>query len=336
MNTYPNISVIIPSNHGHDDLLKIVCAIVFQTIKPAEIIIVDSSNECGTSPSDITSLCATHNVKLNYIHYENALPGQARNIGLDNANSNADMIAFIDVQTIPKPCWLEASLELIIINHVAGVYGSTTFSAKNSFESLVRDAFYGVSPRRTLPGSIFRREVFVKAGQLIDWVRAGEDTEWMLRLELMNIPVIFSPTNQIDYIGLIGIDIKKILKKWYRNYTASQDLPHFFPQKLFLWLFLYPTLIFVAFNWNYLVANWRMDSPLYIGHITKIAVFLPILVYIITRGILLPMRRGVGFSRLFPIRFIAIAFISFMADAVKAWTFSVPSQRKDSRIDQYK
>jgi hypothetical protein len=48
------------------------------------------------------------------------------------------------------------------------------------------------------------------------------------------------------------------------------------------------------------------------------------------------MRRGVGFSRLFPIRFIAIALISFMADAVKAWTFSVPSQRKDSRIDQYK
>ena len=67
-----------------------------------------------------------------------------------------------------------------------------------------------------------------------------------------------------------------------------------------------------------------MDSPLYIGHITKLAAILPPLAYVFTRGILLPLRRGVGFSRIFPIRFIAIALISFLADAVKALVFSAP------------
>lgn len=322
MTSDPNISVIIPSNHGHHDLLRIVEAVCFQTIKPSEIIIVDSSADCGICPTSITAVCMVNNIKLFYWHCEFALPGQARNIGLNNAN--ADLIAFIDVQTIPRPCWLETSLELLLNNNVAGVFGGTSFSAETSFEKLVRDAFFGVLPRKTLPGSIFRRKVFVKAGQFIDWVRAGEDTEWMLRLELMNISVIYLPTASIDYVGLIGIDTNKLLKKWYRNYSASHDLPHLFPQKLFLWFVLYPTIIFIAFNWNYLLANWRMDSPLYIGHITKLAAILPPLAYVFTRGILLPLRRGVGFSRIFPIRFIAIALISFLADAVKALVFSAP------------
>lgn len=328
MITTPKISVIIPSNHGHHDLLKIVSAVCCQTVKPIEIIIVDSSVECGSCPAGITVLCADSGIELFYEHRARALPGQARNIGLSIAN--AELVAFIDVQTIPRPCWLEASLNLLLNDGVAGVFGGTSFSATNPFERLVRDAFHGVLPRKTLPGSVFRREVFVKAGQFIDRVRAGEDTEWMLRLELLNIPVMYPPSTLIDYVGLIGLDIKKLLNKWYRNYSASHDLPHLFPQKLFLWLVLYPMIIFIAFNWNYLIANWRMESPLYIGHITKITAILPPLAYVFTRGILLPLRRGVGFSKLFPIRFIAIAFISFMADAIKALVFSTPKLIRDN------
>ena len=327
MASIPNISVIIPSNHRHYDLLKIIDAVCCQTIKPAEIIIVDSLDEFGACPAEITALCETSGVELFYVHRARALPGQARNIGLGIINTK--LIAFVDVQTIPRPCWLETSLNLLLNDDVAGVFGGTIFSATTSFERLVRDAFYGVLPRKTLPGSVFRREVFVKAGHFIDWVRAGEDTEWMLRLELLNIPIGYPPSALIDYVGLIGLDIKKLLKKWYRNYTASQDLPHLFPQKLFLWLVLYPLIIFIAFNWNYLIANWHEDSPLYIGHITKMTVLLPILAYVLTRGILLPLRRGVCFSRVLPIRFIAIATISFMADAVKAWVFSIPKRQRD-------
>ena len=325
MNIKPTIVVIIPSNHAHDDLLKIVMAVCRQTVKPNEIIIVDSYVGTAFCPENITDFCVLHGVRLIYEHRKLAFPGQARNVGLGLAK--AELIAFIDVQTIPRPDWLEASLKVLPNNNVAGVYGSTSFSAETWLERLIRDAFFGLLPRKTLPGSIFRRDVFIKTGHFIDWVRAGEDTEWMLRLKLLKIPVVSLPVALVDYEGLIGMNLNSIMKKWHRNYSASHELPHLFPQKLFLWMVLYPLIIFVSFNWNYLIANWRMDSPFYIAHITKIAASFPIVAYVITRGVLLPLRRGVGFSRLFPFRFIAISYISFVADIMKAIAFSMPNQK---------
>ena len=320
-----DISVIVPSNHGHHELLKIMLAICQQTVKPSEIVIVDSSIECGTCPAEVTNLCKVSGVHLIYLHQAKALPGQARNIGLELVG--AELIAFIDVQTIPRPNWLEISSYLLISKGVTGVWGATFFKANTKFERLVRDCFYGILPRRTLPGSVFQRKVFAQAGQFVDWARAGEDTEWMLRLELLNVPVVSPSSALIDYTGLIGSDIKKLIKKWLRNYTASRDLPHFFPQRLFLWLIFYPLLILIAFNWNYLIADWRMDSPFYIGHVTKIVVSMPVLAYVVIRGLALPLQRGVSVGRLLPIRFFAITFICFIADVVKVLAFSIPKRR---------
>ena len=325
MNISPDISVIIPSNHAHADLLKIVMSVFRQTVKPTEIIIVDSCGHDAICPIEIMDLCMLHGVNLIYDIRKDIFPGLARNIGLGLAK--ADIVAFIDVQTIPRPYWIELSIKALSNDKVSGVFGSTSFSAETCFERLVRDAFFGILPRKTLPGSIFKREVFSKAGHFIDWVRAGEDTEWLLRLGLLKIPVVSLPLALIDYEGLIGINLNSILRKWHRNYSSSHELPHLFPQKLFLWMFLYPLIIFVGFNWNYLFANWREDSPLYIAHITKIASSFPFFAYVFARGILLPLRRGVGFTQLFPIRFLKIAGICFMADAVKAYAFSIPKRK---------
>jgi hypothetical protein len=188
-----------------------------------------------------------------------------------------------------------------------------------------------MQPRRTLPGSVFSRKVFTKVGQFVDWARAGEDTEWMLRLELLKVPVACPSSALIDYVGLIGSDMKTLLSKWHRNYMAAHDLPHFFPQRLLLWLILYPLLILIAFNWNYLIADWRMDSPFYIGHVTKLVVVLPVLAYVVMRGLALPLQRGVAIRRLLPIRFFAITLICFMADVVKVLVFSIPKRNHDTR-----
>ena len=306
--------------------MAIVRALCSQTAKPFEIVIVDSSLQGGVCPAEIEVVCSASNIKLKYEHRERAFPGNARNIGLDLASG--ELIAFIDVQTIPRLNWLEASsLRLLEGRGYFGVLGATCFNAQNRFESLVRDGFYGAFPRRTLPGSVFRREVFVMAGRFIDWARAGEDTEWMLRLEVLRISTVYSSSALVDYVGLIGTDIKQLLKKWFRNYAASRALPHFFPQKLLLWIVIYPLLLLIAFNWNYLIADWRMDSPLYIGHVTKTAAFLPMLIYVIVRGLMLPLRRGVDIWRLLPIRFVAIAFVCCVADFVKILVFSLPHRK---------
>ena len=90
-----DISIIIPSNHDHHELLKIVRALCQQKVKPAEIVIVDSSLECGACPGEVTKSCAFSGIRLIYVHLAHALPGQARNIGLELAK--AELIAFIDV-----------------------------------------------------------------------------------------------------------------------------------------------------------------------------------------------------------------------------------------------
>ena len=320
-----DISVIIPSNHDHHELLRVLHSVFCQTIKPSEIVIVDSSPEGVICPAEIKALCARSSIQLIYEHRERAFPGDARNIGRGLANTV--LIAFIDVQTLPRPRWLEASLGQLARQGVSGVWGATCFSSHNAFERLVRDGFYGVLPRKTLPGSVFRREVFEKAGQFIDWIRAGEDTEWMLRLEVLKIPIAESSNPLVDYVGLIDSDMSLLLKKWHRNYSAARDLPHFFPQKLLLWLVLYPLIVLIAFNWNWLLAEWSMDSPLYIGHVTKIVAILPALIYVIVRGFVLPLQRGVGIWRLLPLRFLAIMAVCFMADLVKVLVFSMPKRK---------
>ena len=326
------ISVIIPSNHSHHELIVVVQALCNQTIKPAEIIIIDSSDEQGECPTELITICESNVLQLIYKKITNALPGHARNIGLGLAGS--ELIAFIDVQTIPRAQWLEISLKLLVNNDIAAVWGKTIFCAETRFERLVRDGFYGTEPRRTLPGTVCKREVFAKAGQFVDWVRAGEDTEWILRLKLLKIVIVYPPIATIEYTGLTGLDMKQILKKWYRNYTTSRELPHFFPQKMLMWLVLYPLIVLSAFNWNYLIADWRMDSPLYIGHVTKTVAILPTFFYLSVRGIFLPLSRGVRIGHLLPVRFIAITVICFMADVVKFLVFSIPKRKIDiSKFD---
>jgi glycosyltransferase involved in cell wall biosynthesis len=327
-----DISVIIPSNHSHHELLKVVSAICQQTLKPAEIVIVDSSLECGACPKEVTNSCAFSGIQLIYVHLAHALPGRARNIGLEL--SSAELIAFIDVQTIPKPNWLEISSHLLTSNRALGVWGATNFNADTTFERLVRDSFHGVQTLRTLPGSVFDRKVFAKVGQFIDWARAGEDTEWMLRAELLKVPVVCPTCVLIDYVGLIGLDFKTLLRKWHRNYSAARGLPQFYPHRLILWLIFYPLLILIAFNWNYLVADWRLESPFYIGHVTKIVAILPSLTYVVIRGMMLPLKRGIAIKQLLPTRFLAVTFVCFIADAVKVLMFSIPKRKHDfSAID---
>jgi hypothetical protein len=72
-----------------------------------------------------------------------------------------------------------------------------------------------------------------------------------------------------------------------------------------------------------------MNSPFYINHVTKTAVILPAIIYVLVRGLVLPLQRGVGILRLLPIRFLAIIFVCLMADFVKFLVFSLPNRKYD-------
>ena len=127
-----DISVIIPSNHAQIDLLRAVRSVCDQTIQPAEIIIVDSYISEVICVDELSILCSLKNINLIYIRRSLSLPGSARNIGFEKSTST--FIAFIDVQTIPRPYWLETYLKLFENKSILGIWGATSFQAETILE----------------------------------------------------------------------------------------------------------------------------------------------------------------------------------------------------------
>lgn len=319
------ISVIIPCNHSHTELDRTVAAVCAQSHKPFELVIVDSSVDRGGDIASLVNACENKGIQLNYLAVDNVFPGHARNIGIEHAES--PWIALIDVSTVPRPCWLAQAARQIESDGLDGVWGATVFEAFLFAEGLFRDGIFGMAPRQTLPGSVVHRRVMARAGIFIQWVRSGEDTDWMLRVKLMQFAVNDSIGVTADYIGLRGLNSSMMLSKWVHYYSSSRSLPHLFNQKLLVWILVYPLLIFVALNWNDLVANWRMDSPWYVPNITKAAVIIPPLIYITVRGFVIPARRGVPIRKLLPVRFVLIAMVCGLLDAIKAAMLLFPHTR---------
>lgn len=318
--------MIIPSNNPHSELIKITIQASNQSVTPNEIIIIDSSPERGKCPDAIRIKSDELGIKLSYHSAEKSYPGHARNLGI--AKSRNDYLAFLDVKTSPHPDWLKQVTSLESNAALHGVWGLTNFKVTNRFEKLMKDGFFGRAPRRTLPGSIVRRSTLDHVGLFIDWARAGEDTDWIQRVELHGLQFISPLSSTITYTGLQGQEPAELAKKWWRNYNASAELPHLFPQKILIWTIFYPTLVLLAFNWNSLIADWKTDSILYIPNITKIVAITPALLYFMVRGLLIPYHNKVPYSELMPLRWISIATVCLIGDVVKAIAMLRPTLKR--------
>ena len=297
-----------------------------QRVLPAEIIVVDSSLEepKGDSWQTVIDQLAEAGSALHVIGCKEVLfPGAARNLGIRAANQN--WLAFLDCETIPCENWLLGQVERIQVSGSSGSFGLTTYAVNSSKQAIVRDAIYGRLPLRTLPGSVFSRDLFNLVGQFIPTTRAAEDTEWMIRAKAMGVKITDSSEEAlISYKGLTKLGFRGLAKKWRRNYLSSRQLQHLKVQTTIVWLLGYVVVSLIAFNWNELVAGWEVNSPFYIGHVTKIVSLTPVSLYIVFRGCYLPYKRGVPLSDIFPFRFLLLAAVGAFLDAVKVTTIFFP------------
>ncbi len=74
----------------------------------------------------------------------------------------------------------------------------------------------------------------------------------------------------------------------------------------------------LIYNWNLIFAHFNVKSVLYIPHITKIYVSSLLLLSVIFRGIIRPLRRKVECSFIFPVNWIIIGLLGVALDIVKA------------------
>lgn len=312
------VSLIIPSKNNDKNILNLVLGIMSWEEVPNEIIIIDSSNRKIELPEEFEFFLDKYNIRLEIVYGEKFYPGHARNIGIKkSANS---LVAFLDVSTYPKDSWLSSCLKIIELENCEGVWGNTYYLANTYLKKIFRACSFGSAPIQTLPGSVFKKDVFSKCGLFIQETRAGEDGDWMSRVRVHKIKMALSE-EFLSYNELNNYSIKDLLKKWFRNYTHTARLPFFRAHKDFYFYVISLIAILLAYNWNRVIASWDMSNIFYVPNITTGIMLLLSFCYIVIRGIALPYKKGVSLSFIFPVNFIIITIMSVMVDITKATAF---------------
>lgn len=313
------ISLIIPNQDDEEKLSKLLCSIPHWKIIPNEIIIINTSSDTFSIPKDFELLIEKSNIKFHLIHKKKIYPGHARNIGIGNASNL--LLAFLDTSTHPFNNWLSDGMDIIDSNNYQIVWGKTYYQAENFLTKIFRACTYGEKPIKTLPGSIMHKNVFKICGLFVESTRAGEDGDFMSRVELHNINVTESK-NFLNYEKLNQMSFFEILRKWYRNYFYTARLPYFRPHKDIYFYGISFTAIIIAYNWNRIVDPTGMENELFIPNITKISILLIFLIYIYLRGIYLPLKKGSNLKTIFPFNFFIISFLSAILDLAKILAFA--------------
>lgn len=307
-----NISIIIPAYNAENYILKLIERIESQTLLPNEIIIVDSS-----SSNNIRVLIENRKNKLNIIvkNIKFSYPGSARNIGV--SYSKNDWIAFLDCRTIPEIDWLESIVKNIRKNETQFIGACRLCSADTEFKKILRAVSYGRIPAKSLAGSLISKNLFSQIGGFNPSVRAGEDLEWFDRFKVNGINLEWDCNPHLIYEGLPE-SLFYTIQKWYiYNISNSQIIIRIYQKFAYLLIFVVLILL-LSWNWNNIVTDWDETNILFLPNITKIILSFLILVYILVRGIILPMRIKEPLDFILPYRFIQISYVGLCIDLAKA------------------
>ena len=307
-----DISVVIPALNAEDHLSLLLRNIEAQTLLPKEIVIVDSS------PSNRTEeIIKVWGGAIPIIHkrVDFAFPGHARNIGVKLAKG--EWIAFLDCRTLPDNDWLATSASVAEQSGAEFVRALCVSNADTHFKQILRAATYGHDTWTALPGSIVLKRVFEESGGFVPNVRAGEDLEWMHRLQSSDVKFVNANSPTIKYHGLSEF-LSEAIAKWYTYAKANADIEvrnnH---KKIYLAIFVF-LMFLLIYNWNAMFAPGNDGGSYYVPNITKIFVTLLLALCVVYRGIIRPLQVGVTLSFLLPWRWLEIAFVGLCLDLAKA------------------
>lgn len=328
------ISLIIPCNHSTRELLELLGSVSKGRRLPDEILIIRSGrhasrNHSGSANPQFSCLTIDHpftrfpQVGVYSCDLDLVFPGEARNIGV--SQSSGDLIAFLDIKTIPTTRWLDHAYETLCTTEVDGVWGLRKYHGQTYLGGLIRDVIYGCIPTISVAGSVIRKEVFTRTGNMISWAPAGEDGDWIHRVRAHRLSFFTPKEATHDYHGLDGKALSFFVRKWWTYYHFSRLLPVNDRDRWLAQGFAYLVVIFFAFNWNYKISTFLLGDPLVVPHITTAVVIAGPTLYCLLRGIYRPLRRRVPIHRVLPIRFVSLLFVAVILDFVKIIALLTPT-----------
>lgn len=177
------VSVIIPTFNRQDQLALALDAVISQTVKLHEIVVVDDGSTDGT-PETLQEFARLHpDVRLIVIRQKNRGPAAARNAGIKVATG--ELVAFLDDDDVWHPEKLERQLTVLVDRPEIGLLGCATDTFKPTWRSRIVDiGEWNLLFRNWFltPGVIARRDVLIACGGFPEDMRHCEDYALWLRI----------------------------------------------------------------------------------------------------------------------------------------------------------
>ena len=195
------ISVVIPYYNESLTLEKTLKSLIHQTLKPFEILLVDSGS---TDDSDkvINNFIDNNNVN-NISIYKSGEMTTSSSINLGVEKSMSDLIAYVDCGLDIPSNWLKESLS-VMKNEDCDI---VSIQINTKGETLIDQSFisqtYGINSLTTcLPGSIIKKDVIEKLGRFITKSRASYDVDFINKIVKNNYKRRINKSTTFKYFGI--------------------------------------------------------------------------------------------------------------------------------------
>jgi glycosyltransferase involved in cell wall biosynthesis len=215
-----SITLVIPVRNEVNTFERLWESINAQSVQPDQIIFVEAGSTDGT-PESIKKW-TEGDKRVSVIQVSNAMPGVARNIGIEAARF--EWIALTDCGIKLDPCWLQHLREVVSENPIVDVvYGNYNPLISSFFEECAAFAYvprqwsnvqtnYESIRAPFIASSLLRKRVWEEVGGFSSW-RAAEDIIFMQKVEHIGCKVSYAPKANVTW--QLRSDLKSTFQKFF-------------------------------------------------------------------------------------------------------------------------
>ena len=234
----PSVSVIIPTFNAGPFIVQAVESALFQTVPPAEVIVVDDG-----SSDDTSRQLSFYEGRIRYLFQKNQGVSAALNQGIREANGQ--VIAFLGADDVWHPRKLEIQLEAFAANPDCGLIGTTHFPWPTTSIPVVNShgplrlqdvTWEQLVVRNCLTASsvMVLRDVLASAGPFDTRIQGAEDHDlWIRIIKVARVANIDLPlTGYRSVAGSLSKNPQLLRRNWQIILSKLDDCLQFNRRRL--------------------------------------------------------------------------------------------------------
>lgn len=294
------ITVIVPYFNEAKTIEYTLNQLLSQSLRPECVILIDSSSFDGSK--NIVDFWIKNKQDLTDINFKNisedtSNPASSKNLGVKYSKS--EWIAFMDCGQIFERDWLKKQYEFCLDHNLDYVSGTISTGGINWMDRCAVAQTYGYKKDSlTIPGTLIRKEKFLKIGFFLEGRRAGYDVEWRSRAKSLGYIIGVNKSTRIEYLGTAyASNLKNLIFKSYLYHKYT-----------------------VGLNGVKLIYLYGLIIPTYLISLSSLRLFLIVLcLHLIFRGIVTPLLKARNMMLEHPIELILFgAIIGILIDLARS------------------